>query len=153
MFTNFENMAIQSDNAIRFFFLSKSITIKNRKKLKAFIIMLLKEEGKNPGNINFIFCSDKYLLDINKNYLKHNYYTDIITFDLSSNPVSLEAEIYISLDRVRENAVELGTTITEEILRVMFHGLLHLCGYADKKKADILLMRSKEQEYINKYKR
>lgn len=115
------------------------------------MIKLLKKEGKNPGNINFIFCSDKYLLKINKGYLKHNYYTDIITFDLSSSPNFLEAEIYISFDRVRDNAQVMNTTIKEEINRVMFHGLLHLCGYKDKSSADAQIMRVKEQEYINKY--
>jgi rRNA maturation RNase YbeY len=153
MFTNFENMAVQPDNTIRFFFLSRSITIKNRKKLKAFMIRLLKTEGKKPGSINFIFCSDEYLLEINKNYLNHNYYTDIITFNLSSRPALLEAEVYISLDRVRDNAQIEETTMKEEIHRVMFHGLLHLCGYGDKKKEDIKIMRKKEQEYINKYRR
>lgn len=144
-------MAIQSNNTIRFFFLSKSITIINRKKLKAFMIRLLKAEGKIADNINFIFCSDEYLLVINKDYLKHNYFTDIITFDLSSSSSLLEAEIYISLDRVRDNAKMIGTTIKEEIHRVMFHGLLHLSGYSDKTKADTKVMRNKEQEYIQKY--
>ncbi|MES1222848.1 MAG: rRNA maturation RNase YbeY, partial [Bacteroidota bacterium] len=137
---------------IRFFFLSKSITIRNRKKLKAFMIKLLRKEGKRPGNINFIFCSDEYLLDINRNYLNHNYYTDIITFDLSSNPASLEAEIYISTDRVRDNARSMNTTITEEIHRVMFHGLLHLSGYRDKNRKDLKIMREREGHYISKYK-
>ncbi len=117
------------------------------------MIRLLKTEGKKPGSINFIFCSDEYLLEINKNYLNHNYYTDIITFNLSSRPALLEAEVYISLDRVRDNAQIEETTMKEEIHRVMFHGLLHLCGYGDKKKEDIKIMRKKEQEYINKYRR
>lgn len=115
------------------------------------MIKLLKQEGRKPGSINFIFCSDEYLLDINKNYLKHNFYTDIITFDLSSSSDSLEAEIYISVDRVRDNAQTMNTTIIEEIHRVMFHGLLHLCGYGDKKEKDVIIMRNKEQEYIDSY--
>jgi len=111
----------------------------------------LKSEGKRAATINFIFCSDEYLLDINRNYLKHNYYTDIVTFDLSPNLVLVEAEIYISLDRVRDNARSMGITIKEEIHRVMFHGLLHLCGYDDKNRADIETMRAMESHYISKY--
>lgn len=151
MFTNFENMALQPERTIRFFFLKQGLTLKNRKGLKNFLVGLLKQEGRKPVNINFIFCSDEYLLDINKKYLKHVYYTDIITFDLSENPRLLEAEIYISVDRIRDNANILNVTLKEETLRVIFHGLLHLCGYNDKSKMEKLGMREREKYYINKF--
>ncbi len=151
MFTNFEIMPIQADKVIKFFFLSNTITLKDRKKLKYFLINLLRREGKKPASLNFIFCSDKYLLDINKKYLNHDYYTDIITFDLSSESKLVEAEIYISMDRISDNAKSLNTTIKKEILRVMFHGLLHLCGYGDKSSKEKKLMREKEDYYLNRY--
>lgn len=151
MFTNFEIMPVQVDKTIKFFFLSNTITLKDRKKLKYFLIKLLRSEGKKSSSINFIFCSDKYLLDINRRYLNHDYYTDIITFDLSSGSKSVEAEIYISTDRIRDNANNLSTTIKEEVLRVMFHGLLHICGYGDKSKKEKALMREKENYYIEKF--
>lgn len=144
-------MPIQADKVIKFFFLSNTITLKDRKKLKYFLINLLRREGKKPASLNFIFCSDKYLLDINKKYLNHDYYTDIITFDLSSESKLVEAEIYISMDRISDNAKSLNTTIKKEILRVMFHGLLHLCGYGDKSSKEKKLMREKEDYYLNSY--
>jgi rRNA maturation RNase YbeY len=153
MFTNFENMQIQPEKAIRFFYLSEGITLRSRKKLKHFMNDLLKREGKTLGHVNFIFCSDEYLLDINKEYLKHNFYTDIITFDLSEDIKSVEAEIYISTDRVRDNASHLGVSIKMETLRVVFHGLLHLCGYNDKTQKEKKAIRQQEDHYMELYKR
>jgi rRNA maturation RNase YbeY len=151
MFTNFENMPVQPDKAIRFFFLSNNITLRNRKGLKYFLKNLLRKEGKRLGFVNFIFCSDEYLLGMNREYLQHDYYTDIITFDLSSGEGIVEAEIYISVDRIRDNAECLRTPINKEIYRIMFHGLLHLCGYNDKRESEKKEMRQKEDIYINKY--
>jgi probable rRNA maturation factor len=85
---------------------------------------------------------------MNRDFLQHDYYTDIITFGLSEKGEPVEAEIYISLDRVKDNAATLKTTFKEETLRVIFHGALHLCGYKDKKKSEIALMRSKEDHYL-----
>ena len=117
--------------------------------LKAFIASLLEKEGVKNSTINYIICSDEYLLDINQQYLKHNYYTDIITFDLSKNArIHLEGEIYVSLDRVKDNASTVRTDWKNELYRVLFHGVLHLCGYKDKKSVDIKLMRAKEDEYL-----
>ena len=127
-------------------------TLKNKNKLKTFIKELFIEEGKWLKSMNVIFCSDEYLLDINQQHLKHNFYTDIITFDLSeSNRSSITAELYISIDRVRDNAKKLKTDFSTELLRVIFHGALHLCGYKDKKTADIKIMRLKEDETLNQY--
>ena len=119
--------------------------------LKAFIENLFKKEKTPLATINYIFCSDKYLLSINQQFLKHDYYTDIITFGLHEKGTPVVAEVYISTDRVKDNAKTHGTTYSNEMLRVLFHGALHLCGYKDKTKADILTMRAKEDAYLLRY--
>jgi len=117
--------------------------------LKLFIATLLEKEGVSNSTIQYIICSDDFLLDINQQYLKHNYYTDIITFDLSENKrMHLEGEIYVSLDRVKDNAKTEETNWKTELYRVLFHGVLHLCGYKDKSPADKKRMRAKEDEYL-----
>jgi len=128
------------------------VTLKDRTKLKAFIPQLFKREGKVLADLNVIFCSDDYLLEVNKQFLNHDYYTDIITFDLSE-PKSKEttAELYISIDRVKDNAATLKTAVSQELHRVIFHGCLHLCGYKDKNKKDVEIMRGKEEEWLNRY--
>ena len=129
-----------------------TVTLKNKKPLKTFIKELFIKEGKCLQLMNVIFCSDQYLLNINKQHLKHNFYTDIVTFDLSeSNSSSIIAELYISIDRVRDNAKTLKTDFSTELHRVIFHGVLHLCGYKDKKTVDINIMRQKEDETLNQY--
>jgi probable rRNA maturation factor len=124
------------------------ITLKKKRILKQFIVQLFEAEGKAAKTMNYIFCSDEYLLSINQKHLRHNYYTDIITFDLSDTPASIIGEIYISMDRVKDNAIIHKTAIGRELLRVIFHGALHLCGYNDKKKSEITIMRQKEVEYL-----
>jgi len=104
------------------------------------------------ARLDYIFCSDDILLQINRSFLKHDFYTDIITFDLSADKINITAEVYISVDRVKENSISLKTGFEDEMLRVLFHGALHLCGYKDKQKADVLLMRKKEDFYITSYK-
>jgi len=127
-------------------------SLPNRTRLKAFIPLICKREGKKLRELNIIFCSDDALLQINRDFLKHDYYTDIITFNLGSKHDSdISAEIYISVDRVRDNAGQFQQSVTRELHRVIFHGVLHLCGYADKSKADISLMRKKEDEYLARY--
>ena len=101
--------------------------------------------------LQYVFCSDKYLLDINKTFLKHNYYTDIISFDLSEHKGTLIADVYISIDRVKENAKTLKVPYKQELLRVLFHGALHFCGYKDKKPAEAKKMRSMEDKWIKSY--
>jgi len=133
-------------------FFQNAITLKDRGKLKSFIISLMKKEVNKPKDISIIFCSDEYLLEINKQHLKHNYFTDIITFDLTpKNEKEITAELYISTDRVKFNAKDYNTTITNELHRVIFHGILHLCGYKDKSKNDIKIMREKETLYLGLY--
>lgn len=136
---------------VHFYFHDRRPVLKDRKRLKGFIKDLFAKEKKKLGSINYVFCSDKHLHGINLGFLKHDFYTDIVTFDLSSNTEETEGEVYISVDRVKENANKLGAPFCEELHRVIFHGALHLCGYKDKKRADALKMRSKEDIYIKKY--
>jgi probable rRNA maturation factor len=137
---------------ISFHFLVPS-SLKNRTALKAFISLIFRKEGKKLNTLGYVFCSDDYLLEINKTYLQHDYYTDIITFDLSSGPDSgIEAEIYISLDRVKENARQYGSGLSVELQRVIFHGALHLCGYKDKSASEKKKMRAMEDHYLKQFK-
>lgn len=138
-------------SAVHFFTQKTVLPLRNRTRLKAFLVKLAKQEGKSLDSLNYIFCTDKALLAINKEYLKHDFYTDIITFDLSETPGRITGEIYISLDRVRDNAKTLKIPIKEELHRVIFHGLLHLCGYKDKKPGEIKSMREREGYYLQQY--
>ena len=106
----------------------KNATLSNRLAVKAFIERSLKKEGLRIERLQYIFCSDKYLLGINKSYLQHDFYTDIISFDLSETKGKLIGEVYISIDRVKDNAKTHKTSLKEELLRVIFHGTLHFCG-------------------------
>jgi probable rRNA maturation factor len=137
--------------ATRFFFLQHNISLTKRASLKRFIEEIFIKEKKKLSSLNYIFCSDEYLLQINRSHLDHNYYTDIISFDLSESPNAITGEIYISTDRVRDNATELGVSITEELHRVIFHGALHLCGYKDKTTKDAKQMRAAEDSCLRDY--
>jgi probable rRNA maturation factor len=143
-------MASPSQSKVCFFFDGVRVSLSNRTALKKFIESLFRKERKKLSSLNYIFCSDERLLQINRDYLKHDYYTDIITFDLSPGNQT-EGEIYISIDRVRENAWSEGTSFKEELARVIFHGALHLCGYGDKTPAQVNVMRSKENGYMQAY--
>jgi probable rRNA maturation factor len=123
----------------------------NKKQLKLFIESIFISEKKNLSALSYIVCSDEYLLQINKSFLNHDFYTDIITFDLSENEQDIIGEIYISLDRVADNTKQHQTSKQEETLRVLFHGVLHLCGYKDKTKKEVVIIRAKEDFYINLY--
>ena len=128
------------------------VVLKQRRLLKKFIIQLFIKEKKSLQSIDIIFCSDEYLLEINKQHLQHDFYTDIITFDLSESPSNpIIGELYISIDRVKDNAALRDEKFSTELLRVIFHGLLHLCGFKDKTKSDIKTMREKEDEYLGLY--
>ncbi len=109
---------------------------------------LLIKEIKKPGDFSLILCSDDYLLNININYLNHNYYTDIITFNYVEGEV-ISGDLFISIDRVKENAIKFETTYIKELYRVIFHGLLHLIGYNDKTKDEKKIMREKEDLYLS----
>ena len=136
---------------VHFYFIDRNPVLKERTRLKFFIKKLFLTEKKNLGNLSYIFCSDEHLLTMNKDFLKHDFYTDVITFDLSSSKNEIEGEVYISVDRIKDNAKELGVSSKEELHRVIFHGALHLCGYNDKKKDEALIMRSKENTYLKRY--
>jgi probable rRNA maturation factor len=136
---------------IHFTYQTPFSVLKDRTRLKDFIITICKKEKRKPGQITFVFCSDAYLLDINQRFLNHDTYTDIISFDYTEPGGPINGEIYISTQRVSENAQHLRVKLTEEIHRVIFHGVLHLCGYKDKLKEDKLLMRAKEDFYLRTY--
>lgn len=118
-----------------------------KRKLISWIKNVILKEGKKPGEISFIFCSDDFLLEVNKKYLNHDYYTDIITFDYVEDDV-IQGDIFISLDRVKENAVIYKTTFDNENHRILIHGVLHLMGYKDKLRNDKHLMTTKEDLYL-----
>ncbi|MFV0592554.1 MAG: rRNA maturation RNase YbeY [Draconibacterium sp.] len=109
---------------------------------------LIKKELRETGDISVVFCSDEYLLKMNKEYLNHDYYTDIITFDYVEGNV-ISGDLFISIERVKENAEKYGSTLLKELYRVVFHGTLHLVGYKDKTDNDKNLMRSKEDFYLS----
>ena len=138
-------------NLVQFHNADRVLNLKNKRKLKYFIPIIFNDSTKNLNTINYIFCSDEYLLGINKEFLQHDYFTDILTFDLSEDKNAIIGEIYISIDRVKENALMIGKTYVEEIHRVIFHGALHLCGYKDKKPKDIITMRNVEEFYLTQF--
>jgi probable rRNA maturation factor len=128
----------------------RNFPFKRKQVLKAFLASVFIHEQHSLKRLDYIFCSDEYLLGINQQFLQHDTYTDIITFDLTENSTEgIEAEIYISMDRVKANAIEHNTHFTDEMVRVLVHGILHLCGYKDKAPIEQTLMREKEAEYIN----
>ena len=114
---------------------------------EAKIKRMIRMEGKKTGDLNFVFCSDDYLLNINRQYLQHDYYTDVITFDYCQGN-NISGDIYISIDRVAENAQHYGFSFDAELYRVILHGVLHLCGYGDKTNEEQTLMRAKEDCYL-----
>lgn len=125
----------------------KSIKLTGKRMIKEQIAGLFLNEGKDIKQLHYIFCSDKFLLEINVTFLHHNFFTDVITFDLSEGS-KIIGEVYISVDRVKENAIAYSTSYKNELLRVIVHGALHLCGYEDKKKSEITIMRRKEDYYL-----
>ena len=134
------------------FYSLASTPLKERKRLKQFLQHLADCESHELGTLSVIFCSDEYLLTINRDHLQHDYYTDIITFDLTEmEGQPIEAELYISIDRVIDNAAQFGSTVKMELHRVIFHGLLHLCGYGDKTRSAKRLMTEKENFYLQAY--
>lgn len=116
-------------------------------KYTSWIKRLAETENKSIGDLTYIFCDDAYLIEMNRQYLDHDTYTDIITFDYTEGTI-LGGDIFISIERVKENALEFGVDFQDELLRVMAHGILHLSGYKDKEVEDVQLMRSKENEKI-----
>lgn len=138
--------------AISFSGTKKLQTILNQSKLKRWIKQIISNESAKPGEIIFNFCTDEELLKINQDYLNHNTYTDIITFDYSGDGF-ISGEIFISFERVNENARKMGIKSDEELRRVMIHGILHLCGYKDKSAAQKKTMRKREDEALQLFKK
>ena len=139
------------DRTIFFNNADKATSLRFRTKLKAFISKQCQKEGVRIEALQYVFCSDAYLLDINKRFLNHDFYTDIISFDLSEQKGSLVGDVYISIERVKENAKTEGNLYMHELLRVIFHGALHFCGYKDKKPAEVKVMRSMEDKWLKAY--
>jgi rRNA maturation RNase YbeY len=118
-----------------------------RREMSRWIKQVIAWYRKKPGDINYIFCPDDEILQINRQYLTHDYYTDIITFDYTEND-TISGDLFISLDTVKSNAEKFGTTFPDELARVMIHGVLHLCGLNDKTPEEEKLMRLKEDEAL-----
>lgn len=134
---------------IHFFEEAVSFNLQHRAAIAEWLTSIATQEGYMLEEINYIFCSDDYLLQINKEYLNHDYYTDIITFDHSSQSRHITSDIFISIDRVHENAHDLNTPFEQELHRVMVHGLLHLLGYGDSTEDEKILMRRKEDACLS----
>lgn len=133
---------------ISFFTEEIPFTIKDKLKRKNWIKGVASQFNKKIGELNYIFCTDDYLLEINKTYLNHDFYTDIITFDQSETEKKIEGEIYISIDRVKDNAAINNTSFENELNRVIVHGVLHLIGFKDKTNQEQAEMRAQENEMI-----
>jgi probable rRNA maturation factor len=124
--------------------------LKQAPKIRSWVKKIIELEKRETGNINFVFTTDEELLKVNLQFLKHNTYTDIITFDYTDGR-TINSDIMISIERVEENAKKLKIDFQEELKRVMIHGILHLCGYKDKTRADSELMRKKENWALKKF--
>jgi probable rRNA maturation factor len=135
--------------AINFFSEQIRFKLSNPKKTTSWIKSVIKKEGCRLNSLNYVFCSDEYLKEINIQYLRHKTYTDIITFNYNPAEGVVEGEIYISVDRVRENAKTFKTDFQTELHRVIIHGVLHLIGFNDKSKSEKALMREKEDSYLS----
>jgi len=135
--------------SVRFFTEEIDFLLPHPRKTSAWIKAVIHKEKKHLSAINYIFCNDKYLLRLNQGFLKHSTLTDIITFDNSTQSGIIEAEIYISINRVSENAKKFKASFDEELHRVIIHGVLHLLGFKDKKPTEKALMRKKEEAYLS----
>ena len=134
---------------INFFNEETSYILKNKRTIKAWVAQTIAAEGYALQELNFILCSDEYLLRINQEYLDHDTYTDVITFDNSEELKTIVGDIFISIERIKENATAFKHTIAQELCRVIIHGTLHLLGFRDKTKAEKLKMTEKEDQYLS----
>jgi probable rRNA maturation factor len=134
---------------VNFFSEDISFKLPNSRKVSTWIQSVIKNEKRHVKELNYIFCSDDHLRQINIQYLNHHSFTDIITFDTSEDPDQLEGDIFISIDRVKENAQKFDVSFLDELNRVIIHGVLHLLGYSDKTLANRREMRKKEDAYLS----
>ncbi|MCD4835214.1 MAG: rRNA maturation RNase YbeY [Bacteroidales bacterium] len=136
---------------IKFFTEDTKFNLRNKNLIKNWVNSVITSVDKKTGNINFIFTSDKYLLKINKEYLSHKYYTDIITFNYCENEI-ISGDIFISIETVKNNSSRFNVTIIEELHRVIIHGILHLLGFDDQSDEEKAVMREKENYYLERLK-
>lgn len=136
---------------VRFHKADISFRVPQSSAIKAFLRQQFSTTKRKMLDLDCIFCSDEYLLNVNRTFLQHDYYTDIITFPLEETDKKTVAEIYISIDRVKENAITEKVTFENELQRVIFHGVLHLCGFKDKTKAQSQLMREMENQWLAEF--
>lgn len=134
--------------SINFFSEDVDFSLKNERSIQSWISLCIEKEALICGDLSFIFCSDEHILTINKDYLDHDFYTDIITFDYREDEI-ISGDVFISIDRVTENATTLSLSFSDELHRVMIHGVLHIMGYKDKTPEEESLMRSKEDFYLS----
>lgn len=139
-------MTSSNKSSVQFHSQLDDFKLKNKTLIKKTLLELAQKEDARVGTINYIFCSDEYVLELNKTYLDHDYYTDILSFPMNAEP--LEGDIFISVERVKENAATFNTDFTTELYRVIAHGLLHFLGYDDHSEENIRMMREKENEFI-----
>ncbi|HUX83631.1 MAG TPA: rRNA maturation RNase YbeY [Chitinophagaceae bacterium] len=137
--------------AIRFSQSGNSPLLRDRNRLREFLNSICAGEKRQLKDLSVVFCSDLELLELNRIFLGHSYFTDILSFDLGNKAGEVRGELYISLDRVRENAEKFRESFDNELYRVIFHGLLHLCGYQDKTASQQKTMRGKENQYLRLY--
>ena len=136
-------------NSIQFFVEDLSFELKQKKKIRSWLNTIASKYEADIEQLNYIYCSDNYLLEVNKTYLNHDYYTDIITFDQSDGEGPIEADIFISIDRVKDNASTSSSSWMSELHRVMAHGLLHLLGFDDKTDEQKQIMRKTEDDCLS----
>lgn len=132
------------------YFFEEISTIAINEDISTWLEDIIVNEEKKLGKIQYIFCDDEYLLHVNREYLQHDFYTDIITFDYVKGK-KISGDIFVSLPRIKDNAVQLSTDENEELKRVLAHGILHLCGYKDKSEEEQTMMTEKENYYLSKY--
>ena len=134
--------------SVFFHFEDLTFSLENKRKIREWLEGCCVKENKKLGDLNYIFCSDKYLLKVNRKHLNHNYLTDVITFD-NTSPEGISGDIFISYERVKDNAKMYKQKSVDELHRIMIHGLLHLMGYSDKKAEQQKVMKSKEDFYLS----
>lgn len=133
---------------IRFFNEDVAYKLPQKQATRQWLKQQAEREGYAVGDLNYIFCSDEHILQVNRDYLQHDYYTDVITFDQSEEAGKIEGDIFISVERVADNAAQLSVAVEQEMRRVLAHGFLHLCGYGDKTDEEVSQMRHKEDEWL-----